>query len=193
MQSSKSEIQQLNLQLEKLRQSQLSEIDQRCSEVDALKQQLSDQLTSLQNQCNSLSSKLADATSEKKCLLERISRLESDNESLTSRCVEQSLEWDRLNCKFQRAAEHEEKLELENKAINSHLHRLLFQFIGVCVCVFKKTLLLYSLLEDLERVRVSNSGLKNELKTVKAKFEDALFQLESARSSSSLSSQQVQC
>lgn len=78
------DITRLNHEIERLRQSQLTEIDQRCNEVDALKQQLSGQLSSLQRDRDSLSHKLIDIAAEKNCLVNKVSQLEGKANSLVS-------------------------------------------------------------------------------------------------------------
>ena len=84
----------LNHEIERLRQSQLTEIDQRCNEVDALKQQLSGQLSSLQHDRDSLSHQLIDIAAEKNCLVNKVSQLEGEASSLISlnRCLEDDLQ-----------------------------------------------------------------------------------------------------
>lgn len=121
MKVSKSDAEQLSLQIEKLRQSQLAEIDHRCSEVDALKQQLTYQLTSLQQNCSSLSCQLTEASAENAHLLERNSLVEVEKERIAEQLSKKVQEQEILKSKLKNMSLHVEKLEGENKAVHSRL------------------------------------------------------------------------
>lgn len=119
---------QLNLQIEKLRENQLTEIDQRCKEVDTLKQQLSDQLNSLQLDRDSLSHTLADKTAENTSLLKKVSTLKKKNSTLESKLCEETIkfrhEMESFDSQMRNILSHAEQLELENTALQSKLTRV---------------------------------------------------------------------
>ncbi len=65
-------------EIEQLRTSQLEEIDVRCLEVDALKDQLSSQLGVLQEESDELNQQVADLTADKEGLLDKVRQLEEE-------------------------------------------------------------------------------------------------------------------
>lgn len=116
---------QLKQQIENLRLGQLKEIDQRCKEVDALKQQLSEQLNSLQKDRDTLSCKLTELTHENKCLLNKVSSLEETNLCLATKLSEATeklqLESKELNSHFALLSTYTEQLQSENSTLQSQL------------------------------------------------------------------------
>lgn len=121
MKSCNYEIVYLKHKLEELRLSQLTEIDQRCREVDSLKQQLADQLNSLQEDRDSLSHQLSNMATEKECLLKRISPFEEKINSLETKLVETTAECGVLNSHIASKSDHANQVELENMALQSQL------------------------------------------------------------------------
>lgn len=104
-----NDLKQSNLQLNKLRQSQVTEIDQRCRQVDILKQQLSDQLESLQHQRDSLVSHLKVKTSTLASSIEECNKLRHEIEE--------------LRVQLERSSEHASQLQNENATLHNQLKR----------------------------------------------------------------------
>ena len=104
-----------------MRQSQLTEIDQRCREVDILKDQLSGQLHSLQQDHDSLLQQLNDALAEKKVLVGKFSDLQFKNDTLTKEVLEKKRQCDSYNKYLKSLSEHAKDFELENSALQTKL------------------------------------------------------------------------
>lgn len=107
--------------LEKLRLSQLTEIDQRCREVDALKQQLSGQLNTLQQDHDNLSRQLAEQSAERESLLGKVAGLEGENKALTMELGKRRQECDN---RVRAITDHAEQVQLENNTLQSQLMQL---------------------------------------------------------------------
>lgn len=71
------ELESYKNEIDNLRQSQLTEIDLRCREVDSLKEQLSNRLETLQEDSESLVRQVSDLSTDKRKLVDQISCLES--------------------------------------------------------------------------------------------------------------------
>ncbi len=114
-----------NTQIEKLRISQLTEIDQRCKEVDYLKQQFSDQLNSIQQDHNEYAQKLSNVTLERNSLIEKVSELEEANCKLSEEAAKETSRLrSELTAKInhlKRISEHAEQVEYENSALQLRL------------------------------------------------------------------------
>ena len=121
LKSNANDIAQLNQEVEKLRQSQLTEIDQRCREVDVLKDQLSGQLHSLQQDHDSLLQQLNDTVAEKKMLICKFSDLQLENDTLTKEVMEKKKQCDSYNKCLKSLSERAEDFELENSALQAKL------------------------------------------------------------------------
>lgn len=111
----------LRQEIEKLRESQLTEIDQRCLEVDALKGQLSGQLSMLQQGHEALSHQVADLSAERNSLLRSVSELEQANQSLSTELVKQRQEWEDH---LKNTSEHVAQVELEKTTFQAQLIQL---------------------------------------------------------------------
>jgi chromosome segregation ATPase len=111
LQSYESEVSRLTQDLEQLRESQLTEIDQRCREVDALKQQLSGQLSTLQQDHDNLSRQLVGQRAEREYLL-------STQESLEGELVKRQHEYEG---RVQAISDHADGVEKENSTLQARL------------------------------------------------------------------------
>ena len=114
----------LRQEIEKLRQSQLAEIDERCREVDALKQQLSEQLNCLQQDHDSHLHILTSVTAERNTLLDTLSKLEVENSSLISELSHTKHQYNAQSSLFSSLSDKMEQINLENTALRSKLTRV---------------------------------------------------------------------
>ena len=140
MESYESDIAQFKLQIEKLRQNQVAEIDQRCREVDHLKLQLSEQLSSIQEDRDGLAKRLSSATSENELLKKQVSRLESEKVLISEQAMDENStlrrECNTLKTRLVRISEHSKQLELENTALRSRLAKVQRLVIPLSLCNF---------------------------------------------------------
>ncbi len=121
LKASDSDIAGLNQEIEQLRQSQLTEIDARCKEVDSLKQQLSGQLSSLQQDRNTLSHELTAITAERNSLLQNLAQVEVENSSLEKELSKRRCQCETHTSRLKSVSDHAEQMELENAALHSKL------------------------------------------------------------------------
>ena len=118
LKSHENENMRLTQDLERLRASQLTEIDLRCREVDTLKQQLSGQLSTLQQDHDNLSRQLVEQRAEKDSLLGRLARLEREKEGLGAELAKRQQE---CEGRVRIITDHAEQVKMENSALQSQL------------------------------------------------------------------------